>query len=170
MRYTNVRSKRRPRPSSKGCNPNTPELRKCPCRRRHLPFHFFQQRNVMSAAAKVTFATTTLSAIGIVVFVHRQQKTDQAVSRALVQGEDTSADLNIRPCIKELYVTWSNNASRKNANWISTCNGNWKRNTDRSKTSAIMPLEARAVEREGRSHWKPCKPSWRPGNPKAVVI
>lgn len=33
----------------------------------------------MSTAAKVTLATTTLSAIGIVVFVHYQQKADQAV-------------------------------------------------------------------------------------------
>jgi protein PET117 len=38
----------------------------------------------MSTAAKVTLATTTLSAIGIVVFVHYQQKADQAVRKACV--------------------------------------------------------------------------------------
>lgn len=33
----------------------------------------------MSTQAKVTLAATTLSAIGIVIFVHKQQKADQAV-------------------------------------------------------------------------------------------
>lgn len=33
----------------------------------------------MSTAAKATLAATSLSALGIVFFVHRQQKTDQAV-------------------------------------------------------------------------------------------
>lgn len=33
----------------------------------------------MSTAAKATLATTTLSAIGIVFFVHYQQKADKAV-------------------------------------------------------------------------------------------
>lgn len=35
----------------------------------------------MSTAAKVTLATTTLSALGVVVFVHYQQKADKAVRR-----------------------------------------------------------------------------------------
>lgn len=34
----------------------------------------------MSTAAKVTLATTSLSALGIVVFVHYQQRADKAVS------------------------------------------------------------------------------------------
>jgi len=33
----------------------------------------------MSTAAKLTLAGTTLSAIGVVFFVHRQQQTDKAV-------------------------------------------------------------------------------------------
>ncbi|KAK3669180.1 hypothetical protein LTR78_010934 [Recurvomyces mirabilis] len=37
----------------------------------------------MSTKAKITLATTTLSAIGIVVFVHQQQKSDKA---AMHQG------------------------------------------------------------------------------------
>ncbi|KXT03004.1 hypothetical protein AC578_704 [Pseudocercospora eumusae] len=36
----------------------------------------------MSTAAKLTLAGTTLGAIGIVVFVHRQQKLDQALMHA----------------------------------------------------------------------------------------
>lgn len=38
----------------------------------------------MSAAAKLTLATTTLSALGIVVFVHQQQKADKAVCFQLI--------------------------------------------------------------------------------------
>ncbi|KAF7197868.1 hypothetical protein HII31_00957 [Pseudocercospora fuligena] len=36
----------------------------------------------MSTAAKLTLAGTTLGAIGIVLFVHRQQKLDQALMHA----------------------------------------------------------------------------------------
>jgi hypothetical protein len=69
-------------------------------RQRQLHPNFFQQQNVMSTAAKATFATTTLSAIGIVIFVHRQQKTDQAVSR-------TAEDVKIL-----LLISISGHASR----------------------------------------------------------
>ena len=40
---------------------------------------------IMSTAAKLTFASTTVGAIGIVLFVHYQQKADQAVSINRVQ-------------------------------------------------------------------------------------
>ena len=35
---------------------------------------------IMSTAAKLTLASTTVGALGIVLFVHYQQKADQAVS------------------------------------------------------------------------------------------
>jgi protein PET117 len=38
----------------------------------------------MSTAAKATLACTTLGAIGIVLFVHRQQEVDKAVSGTVV--------------------------------------------------------------------------------------
>ncbi|KAF2169228.1 hypothetical protein M409DRAFT_20452 [Zasmidium cellare ATCC 36951] len=36
----------------------------------------------MSTAAKLTLASTTLATVGIVLFVHRQQKLDQAAMHA----------------------------------------------------------------------------------------
>jgi protein PET117 len=38
----------------------------------------------MSTAAKLTLASTALATVGIVYFVHRQQKTDQAVRRSTI--------------------------------------------------------------------------------------
>jgi hypothetical protein len=40
-------------------------------------YHF--DRLIMSTASKVTLATTILSTVGIIAFVHRSQKVDQAV-------------------------------------------------------------------------------------------
>lgn len=48
----------------------------------------------MSTAAKVTLAATSLTAIGIVIFVHQQQKSDQAVS---------PGDLGFRPTHGRLH-------------------------------------------------------------------
>lgn len=46
-----------------------------------LPPSLTQNHSInMSTAAKMTLLGTTVSAIGIVLFVHRQQKLDQAVS------------------------------------------------------------------------------------------
>ena len=56
------------------------------------PTRFPIHRTAMSFAAKATLATTALGTIGIVIFVHQQQKADQAVCTRLHRTTSTLAN------------------------------------------------------------------------------
>ncbi|KAI5359338.1 hypothetical protein Slin15195_G069660 [Septoria linicola] len=70
----------------------------------------------MSTAAKLTLGGTIVSAIGIVIFVHRQQKVDQALMHAGVIRDmeqqrvkkERQADFEIQRQLEEQYKKLQN--------------------------------------------------------------
>ncbi len=98
----------------------------------------------MSNAAKATLATTTLSAICIVVFVHYQQRADKAV-RLLTASSYARVKSNIcgRPCTKASSVTWSSRRSNENGSWTSKCNDKWRKSIAGSRKSVMGRIARR---------------------------
>lgn len=86
----------------------------------------------MSTRAKLTLATTTCSAIGIVVFVHMQQKADKAVLSIppIVDAMDWSLTY-LRQCTPVSFEIWSSKRSSANDRWTLRCRGSWRRSIER---------------------------------------
>ena len=77
----------------------------------------------MSTRAKLTLASTTIGAIGIVIFVHYQQKADQAVRPTRLSSDLMQEVLTDRSsCIKVSSEIWNSNGSNENASSTSKCN------------------------------------------------
>lgn len=105
---------------------------------------------LMSSAAKLTLAGTTLSAIGVVLFVHWQQTADKAVrwlslypTTHPIWGNAVTNGGYGRQCTKVLFATWSNSASSANDNWILKCSGSWRRSIGRCRMSARVQMDRR---------------------------
>jgi len=91
----------------------------------------------MSRASKVTLATTSLMAAGIVVFVHYAQQAEKAVRQQNRPSGSTTYSLILafRQCMRESFEISNSNASRRSVKQTSKCNGRWSRSTKRCRAS-----------------------------------
>lgn len=66
--------------------------------------------SAMSTAAKFTLGATTLSAVGIVVFVHFSQRWEREVSSTRMVPHCGTGSRKARPCMPAWFETWSSSA------------------------------------------------------------
>jgi hypothetical protein len=92
----------------------------------HLPRHHFTVP-IMSRASQITLATTCVTAIGTVAFVHWSQKADKAVGTLNLTWSRKCLTC-IRQCIWASSATSNSSESSESGRPTSRCRGNSRRN------------------------------------------
>lgn len=101
----------------------------------------------MSTAAKLTLAGTTAGAIGIVIFVHLQQKFDKAVSITSFTNRGTSLTC-IRLCTRALFAIWNSKRSKGRGRPTLKCKGSWRSSIKKCRLSAtVQTVKSKGNER-----------------------
>lgn len=110
----------------------------------------------MSTAAKLTLAGTTAGAIGIVIFVHLQQKLDKAVSFYDIYVMAIRCTVLIRTysrrCTRVSFETWNSKRSRGRDRRTLKCRGNWRSNTGRCRMSVTARMDKYVGRSIGRGY------------------
>jgi hypothetical protein len=91
----------------------------------------------MSKAAKLTLASTTAMAAGIVLFVHYSQQAEKAVSTHRVLVESQASDIYSRLCMLVSLEMLSSNGSRENDRPTLRCRERWRRNIEKCRQCQI---------------------------------